>query len=80
MLRHSKIGMSNIIGYFFSLSNMPMYDILKRKICKEKIKSKKIKNALKMIASVYSRICGSYRMYLEGDSLHQAVMIVCKLK
>ena len=63
------------------LSNMPMHDMLKRKICKRKIKSKKIKNALnKMIASVYSRRCGSYRMYLEGDSLHQAVMIVCELK
>ena len=45
-----------------------------------KIKSKKIKNALNMIASVYSRRCGGYRMYLEGDSLHQAVMIVCELK
>ena len=45
-----------------------------------KIKSKKIKNALKMIASVYSRRCTSYRMYLEGDSPHQAVMIVCELK
>ena len=45
-----------------------------------KIKSKKIKNALKMITSVYSRRCGSYRMYLEGDSSHQAVMIVCELK
>ena len=45
-----------------------------------KIKSKKIKNALKMIAIVYSRRCGSYRMYLEGDSPHQAVMIVCELK
>ena len=45
-----------------------------------KIKSKKIKNALKMIASVYSKRCGSYRMYLEGDSPHQAVMIVCELK
>ena len=33
-----------------------------------------------MIASVYSRRCGSYRMYLEGNSLHQAVMIVCELK
>ena len=33
-----------------------------------------------MIASVYSRICGSYRMYLECDSPHQAVMIVCELK
>ena len=45
-----------------------------------KIKSKKIKNALKNIASVYSRRCGSYRMYLEGDSPHQVVMIVCELK
>ena len=35
---------------------------------------------LNMIASVYSRRCESYRMYLEDDSLHQAVMIVCKLK
>ena len=53
---------------------------LKEKICKEKIKSKKIKNALKMIPSVYSRKCWSYRMYLEGDSPHQAAMIVCELK
>ena len=68
------------LGISFSLFNKPMYDILKRKICKEKIKSKKIKNALKMIASVYSRRCGSYRMYLEGDSPHQAIMIVCELK
>ena len=45
-----------------------------------KIKSKKIKNALKIIANVYSWKCGSYRMYLEGDSPHQAVMIVCELK
>ena len=33
-----------------------------------------------MIASVYSRRCGSYRIYLEGDSPHQAVTIVCELK
>ena len=33
-----------------------------------------------MIASVYSRRCVSYRMYLEGDSPHQAIMIVCELK
>ena len=46
----------------------------------QRIKSKKIKNALNMIASMYSRRCGSYRMYLKGDSLHQAVMIVCELK
>ena len=80
VLRHSKIGMSNIIGYFFSLSNKPMYDILKRKICKEKSKAKRSKILLNMIASVYFRRCGSYMMYLEGDSLHQAVMIVCELK
>ena len=35
---------------------------------------------LNMIANVYSRRCGSYRMYLESDSSHQAVMIMCKLK
>ena len=46
---------------------------------KQKDKKKK-KNALNMIASVYYRRCRSYRMYLEGDSPHQAVMIVCELK
>ena len=80
VFRHSKIGMSNIIGYFFSPSNKPMYDILKRKICKEKSKAKRSKMLLNMIASMYSRRCGSYRIYLEGDSPHQAVMIVCELK
>ena len=80
MLRHSKIGMSNIIGYFFSLSNKPIYDILERKICKEKSKAKRSKMLLNMIASVFSRRCGSYRIYLEGDSPHQVVMIVCELK
>ena len=44
------------------------------------MKSKKIKNALNMIASMYSKRGGSYRMYLEGDSPHQAVMIVWELK
>ena len=58
---------------------MPMHDLLKEKYAK-KIKSKKIKNALNMIASVYSRRCESYRMYLEGDSPHQIVMTVCELK
>ena len=57
-----------------------MHDILKRKICKEKSKAKRSKMLLKMIASVYSRRCESYRMYLEGDSPHQAVIIVCELK
>ena len=35
---------------------------------------------LNMIASVYSRKCGSYRIYLESDSPHQVVMIVSELK
>ena len=71
----------NVIGYFFSISYMPIYDLLKKKICKEnKNKSKKNQNALNMIASVYSRRYESYRIYLEGDSPHQTIMIVCELK
>ena len=34
---------------------------------------------LNIIASVYFR-CESYKMYLEGDSSYQVVMIVCELK
>ena len=95
MLRHSKSAMSmtfvcfgiaklecqklNIIEYFFSISHMPIHDLLKKKICKEN-KKQKDQNALNIIASVYSKRCGSYRMYFEGDSLHQTVMIVCELK
>ena len=42
----------------------------------KKNKSKKNRDALYMIASVSSRRYGSYRMYLEGDSPHQTIMIV----
>ena len=66
----------NLNEYFFSIS----YMFCLNKNMQTKIKSKKIKNALEMIASVFSRKYGSYRMYLEGDSPHQAVMIVCELK
>ena len=45
-----------------------------------KLKAKRIKNDLYMIASVSSRRCGSYRMYLKGNSPHQVVMTVCELK
>ena len=68
------------ISLGISLSNKPMYDRLKRKICKEKSKAKRLKMLSNMIASVYSSRCGSYRMYLEGDSPHQAIMIMCELK
>ena len=52
---------------------------LKEKYAK-KNKKQKESNALYMIASVYSRRCESYKMYLKGDSPHQIVMIVCELK
>ena len=52
---------------------------LKEKYAK-KIKKQKDKNDLYMIANVYSKICGSYRMNLKGDSPHQTIMIVCELK
>ena len=56
-----------------------MHDILNKKKNAKNDKSKKNQNALYMIASVSSRRCESYRMYLEGDSHHQAIMIVCEL-
>ena len=70
----------NIIGYFFSLSYIPMHDMLNKRKYAKKNKSKKNQNALYMIASMSFRRCWSYRMYLKGDSPHQAVMIMCELK
>ena len=52
---------------------------LKEKYAK-KNKKQKDQNGLNMIASMYSRKCESCRMYFEGDSPHQTVMIVCELK
>ena len=68
------------LGISFLSLICPSMICLKEKYAKENQKQKKIKNALNMIASVYSRRCGSYRMYLEGDSPYQAVMIMCELK
>ena len=42
-----------IIGYFFSLTYMPIHDMLKRKNMQRKIKSKRNQNALYIIASVF---------------------------
>ena len=47
---------------------------------KSKKKEEEDQNALYMIASMYSRRCGSYCIYVKGDSPHQIVMIVCELK
>ena len=54
-----------------------MHDMFKKKICKE-YKSKKNQNAFKYGCKHVSWRCGSYRMYLEGDSPHRTVMIVCE--
>ena len=93
MLRHSKSAVSMTfvclgiakfecqlsLGISFLSIISPCMICLKEKYAK-KIKRKKIKNVLNMIASVYSRRCGSYRMYLQSDSPHQAVIIACELK
>ena len=68
------------LGISFLSLISPCMICLKRKICKEKSKAKRSKMLLNMIASMYSRRCGSYNMYLEGDSPYQAVMIVCESK
>ena len=60
--------MLNINGYFFPLSYVPIHGLLKKKNMQRKIKGKNNQNVLYMIASVYSKRCGSYKMYLEGDS------------
>ena len=57
-----------------------MHDMLNKRKYAKKIKIKKNQNALYMIASVSSRRRESYRMYLEGDSIYQTVMIMCELK
>ena len=94
MLRHSKSAVSmtfvcsgiakldcqiSLSISFLSLI-CPCKICLKEKYEKKNQKQKDKKNALKMIASVHSRRCGSYRMYFEGYSPHQVVTIVCELK
>ena len=56
-----------------------MICLTKEKYAK-KNKSKKNQNALYMIASVYYWSYESYKMYLENDSPHQTVTIMCGLK
>ena len=47
-------------------------------ICKEHEKQKD-QNAFKNDCKRVSRRCGSYMMYLKGNSPHQKVMIVCEV-
>ena len=57
-----------------------MHDMLNKRKYAKKNKSKKNQNALYLIASMYSRRCESYRIYLKCDSPYQAIMIVCELE
>ena len=52
----------------------------KRKYAKKNKKQNESKCFMCMNASVSSMRYGSYRMYLEGDSPYQVVMIVYELK
>ena len=56
-----------------------MHDMLKRKNMQRKTKAKKNQNTFEYDCKCDSRRYGSYRMYLEGNSPHQAVMIMCEL-
>ena len=56
MIWRSKNGMSKSLtslGNFFSLSYMPMHDMLKKKNMQRKSKAKRIKMLLNMVASVF---------------------------
>ena len=79
ILRHSKIVMLSLHNWVFILSSLYAHTCYaqKEKYAK-KIKSKKNQNAFRYGWKRISRRCGSYRMYFEGDSPHQAVMIVCE--
>ena len=74
-----KCQMLTIIGYFF-LFLICLCMICLNKNMQKKWKAKRSKMLLNMVASVYSRRCESYRMYFEGDSPHQTVMILYELK
>ena len=68
------------MGIFFSLLYASAwYAQKKKKIYAKKIKRKKNQNAFKYYCKRVSKRYKSYRMYLVGDSIHQAVMIVYEL-
>ena len=78
MLQHSKIVMLSLHNWVFLLS--PLYAhawyAQKDKEYAKKIKRKKNQNAFKYGCKCDFRRCGSYRMYLEGGSPHQEIMIM----
>ena len=68
------------MGIFFLSLICPCMFCLNKSMQRKLKAKRRLKNALNMIASMFSKRCGSYRMYLEGDSPYQVVMIVCELK
>ena len=69
-------GLHNWV-FLFSLLYAHACYVQKEKYAK-KNKRKKNQNAFKYGCKHVSRRCGSYKMYLEGDSPHQAVMTMCE--
>ena len=55
-----------------------MHDMFKKKNMQKKNKSKKNQNDSKYDCKRVSRRCESYKMYFEGDSSHQVVIIMCE--
>ena len=71
-------GLHNcVITFFLIYPCMLCHLMLKKKICKDHVKQKESK-CFQYGCKCVSRRCESYMMYLEGDSLHQTVMIVCE--
>ena len=66
-------GLHNLVLLLSLICPCMIYS--KRKYAK-KNKSKKNQNAFRYGCKRVSRRCGSYRMYLEGDSPHQVVLIM----
>ena len=77
-VRCSTCTTRKINGYFFS----PLYAMHDMLHCAKKKmqriwKGKKNQNAFIYGCKRVSKRCGSYMMYLNGDGLHQTIMIVC---
>ena len=72
--------MLNIIGYLFSISYMPMHDMLKKKNMQRKIKSKMNKMLYIWLQACILGDVGVIGCTLKVKSPHQTVMIVCEWK
>ena len=74
----AKLWYFGLHNWVFLLSLICLCMICSKRKYAKKNKSKKNQKAFKNGCKRVCRRCGSYRMYLEGDSPHQVVMIVCE--